>query len=554
MTKKTPSIRLHLLEHSATKNDWVAIKAPRRGGRNGEWHFMKAERFHEKKQLAHLIAQKSLEVGELNPEQIISMLPEEVGTLSEQPGWAGDTGNERFVLFKHIIDNDPKRCHFYSKPIEARGLGMVSGTLEDWQENVAQVALASYPATICLLASLASPLLPLSKASEGAVINLVAKSSSGKTSSNKAAYSVWGNPKNLPSWGGTMSAIIQTASAHNQLICPLDDGELADLDPVKRNMKLHSYSHHLADGVPPQYSKTVRDEHESQPFDCFILSSNPESIEQDPKVNKIRTNGDRARFLEISAPSGEEGGIWAVGPALETNRRGTKRNCAQRSKNMVDAAEQNYGVAGKAWVAWLEAHYSELEGRINKLSSVFLKNEFPAMGGTHLRIAEKFALMYAAGILAIEADVLPTIGFARGRQRVKKACVFAINEVIQMAFPNTLIYNRAKDVLVDWLEDTEIIPEYDSRKNVGLKGKEISYGIYAEDEDRYYVKLCALDELFEERFGQKQATKPNIRSFLNELADRKCLRKSGKGEFAKDVRIGVSGEKIKLVEICIDEN
>lgn len=554
MTKKTPSIRLHLLEHSATKNDWVAIKAPRRGGRKGEWYFMKAECFHDKKQLAQLIAQKSLEVGEFYPEQIISMLPKEVGTLREQPGWAGDAGNERFVLFEHIIDNDPKRCHFYSKPTEARGLGEVCGDLEYWQYDVAKVAQSSYVATVCLLASFAGPLLPFSKISEGAVINLVAKSSSGKSSANKAAYSVWGNPKNLPSWGGTMSAITQTASAHNHLVCPLDDGELADLDPAKRNMKLHSFSHHLADGVPRQYSKTVRQEHESQPFKCFVLSSNPESIEKDSKVSKVRTDGDRARFLEISAPSGEEGGIWAVGPSAAVKKLGTKRESAQKSRDMVNAAEQNYGVAGKVWVAWLEEHHSELEGRIDDLSSEFLKRYFPSLGGTHLRIAEKFALLFAAGTLAVEAKVLLPMSRHREKQGFGKVCVFAINEVIQMAFPNTLIYNQAKDVLIDWLQDTENFPVYDSRKNAGLKGNEISCGIYAEEEGRYYVKLCALDALFEERFGQKQATKPNIRSFLNELANRKCLRKSGKGEFTKDVRIGVSGEKIKLVEVCIEKN
>ena len=265
MSNKSQTIELHLLEHSATKNDWAAIKAARRGRPEEEWYFMKAEDFHDKRKFTNFVAQKSLNIGELDLGQIFEMLPERVGTLSDQPGWVGSDDNKRFVLFDHILTEDHERCIFYYRPVEARGLGRVAGNLEDWKSKVAKVALSSYPATIGLLASFAAPLLPLSNISEGAILNFVAKSSSGKSTIVKAAYSVWGDPQFLPSWGGTMSAISQTASAHNHLICPFDDGELAELDPHKRNMKLHSFTHLLADGIPWQYSKTVRDEHKASP-------------------------------------------------------------------------------------------------------------------------------------------------------------------------------------------------------------------------------------------------------------------------------------------------
>ncbi|EEA95071.1 DUF927 domain-containing protein [Pseudovibrio sp. JE062] len=542
MTKKGAHIEIHLLEHQSTKNDWVGIEYDRRGGRDREWHFMRSEDFHDKKKLNALIAQKSMIVGDLSHEEIVRMLPNEVGMLLEQPGWAGPTKSRKFVLFENIVKEDRKQCYFSSRPAEARGLGLVSGDLERWTSEVATKALASYPATIALLASFASPLLPLAKTTEGAVINFVAASSSGKTSINKAAYSVWGNPKHLPSWGGTLAAITQTASAHNQLICPFDDGELSDPDPKKRNLKLHSFTHILADGCPKQYSKTVKAEHESPLFTCFALSSNPISIETALKNSLERTDGDRVRFLELPVPNGDNGGIWAIGPERKVKRRGDMNACAQRSKSLVSHSEQNFGVAGKAYVSWMEKNYARLEERVSKLTGDFLKKYYPNLGGTRLRIAEKFAHIYAGGIFAVNAGILPKrpISFAN-------ACRYAIDEVFRTAFSQQLNYSAAQDALGEWFADPEKFPEFKNRKSRKLNSEQAQKGFYVQEENAIYVRLDVLETFLGGLLGEGDVSRKATRELLEVLSGKGIFCKPPNGNLTKDVRIGTRNKKIKLL-------
>lgn len=557
MEKRSTSIQVHLLEHQATGNDWVAIKARRRGGRPGDWVFMKAEDFHDKRKLSALIKKKSLIVGDLTLDAIMNLLPNKVGLLREQPGWLESSQSKRFVLFDHILVDNKGQCVFYARPAEARGLSVCSGNLNDWITGVAHPALKSYPATIGLLTSFAAPLLPLSQVSEGAVINLVAPSSSGKSSINKAAYSVWGDPGFLPSWSGTEAAITQTASAHNHLVCPLDDGELANLDPKNRSKKLNSFAHVLADGTPKQYSKTVKDEHESLPFKSFILSSNPVSIETAMTGPHSRTDGDRVRFLEISAPSGEEGGIWAVGPLRYVKKRGNKQKCATRSKQLVSAAEKNHGFAGKAYLSWLEENFSDLEDRISKQSSKFLDRHFPGLGGTKLRIAEKFALMYAAGIFAIEAGLFYEENSRSQRtlhMNIANACKFAINEAFKMAYQHELNYYEAADAIEDWLESSGEILEFLSRKDPKLTGSKIKCGFYVRDEDAFYIRLSAFEDFLRQRFGTERISKHSLEQLLQHFSAQGFFRKPARGRATADVRIGAGNEKIKLMKFSCAKN
>ena len=117
-----------------------------------------------------------------------------------------------------------------------------------------------------------------------------------------------------------------------------------------------------------------------------------------------------------------------------------------------------------------------------------------------------------------------------------------------MAFPDELHYQEAEEAMEEWFDDDNAFPEFKSRKEVKLTGNQINCGFQVTDESAIFVKRAAFEEFLKREFGPEKASQSNIASFFEELSANEYLRKSSKGTFTRDVRIGKKGEKIKLME------
>ena len=115
-----------------------------------------------------------------------------------------------------------------------------------------------------------------------------------------------------------------------------------------------------------------------------------------------RTDGDRARLLELVTPPGRKAGIWA-----SIAEDADPKDTAGLSDALNDGAGRNFGVAGPLFVDFLCGQAKELEGGVERYRKKFRDAAARDLTNVEGRIADKVALLYAAGRLAVEADILP---------------------------------------------------------------------------------------------------------------------------------------------------
>jgi hypothetical protein len=112
--------------------------------------------------------------------------------------------------------------------------------------------------------------------------------------------------------------------------------------------------------------------------------------------------GERARFFDLRLPSNENGGF--LGPAF-----GGAIMSAEDRRRFVDKVEstiaENHGLLLAAWVENLLAN--DRAPIIRQHVDEFIELVAGGENGLEGRIARKFGVVYAAGVLAVEAGLLP---------------------------------------------------------------------------------------------------------------------------------------------------
>lgn len=403
----SPNYSVARLEHDTTGEDYIRISFERTGGRSRGTLIDKVSVISNPKRRHELLLDagadlplRGLSGGEVDP---MTSVGEDVGLLCTSPGWTGHAPACWFVLPDTSI-GDVGKLSVLDKSVSDNCLARsTAGDLNTWQQQVASLAVMSPVATATLLVAFAAPLLAFSKLKEAFIFNIVGNGSSGKTSANLAAASVWGDPSNVASWNASPRGLIESAAANNDMCLVLDDVEQAHEDPKLRHPKVHNLTHDLVSGTGRIYSKIVSgtDQLPKLKFRTLVLSSSPYSIEEVLRANgNARTDGDRARLLEYLVPHGDVGGIW-----LGADGRKVESDTAALSDRLVAACRSNYGVAGREFTHYLANNQEGMSALIEKYQEAFLGHLDPALGSVQRRIAEKVALLYAAGRIAMKADV-----------------------------------------------------------------------------------------------------------------------------------------------------
>ncbi|MEO5347130.1 MAG: DUF927 domain-containing protein, partial [Magnetococcus sp. YQC-9] len=135
--------------------------------------------------------------------------PDAVARCVERVGWHGGA----FVLPDRTIGENYERVLLQTGDAEQSGFEQ-SGTLEDWQREVAARCAGNSRLVFAVSAAFAAPLLDLAGAESGG-FHLVGQSSNGKTTSLAAAVSVWGGPGRLQRWRATSNGLEGLAALHN---------------------------------------------------------------------------------------------------------------------------------------------------------------------------------------------------------------------------------------------------------------------------------------------------------------------------------------------------
>lgn len=150
--------------------------------------------------------------------QMATALP---ATVLNRSGWHGDV----FATSSGVL-GETVEPHYLVGQLSISPQLDASGALEDWQHQVGKLCCGNPLAIFSVGVALAAPLLAVTGMENGA-FHLVGASSSGKTTLQRLACSVYGGPEYLRSWVSTENGLEAVAAQHHDMLLALDEIGLA---------------------------------------------------------------------------------------------------------------------------------------------------------------------------------------------------------------------------------------------------------------------------------------------------------------------------------------
>jgi hypothetical protein len=338
--------------------------------------------------------------------RLLRNMPPKALTLAMKPGLRGRDG---FVLGKVMLGTAKDRFRWRPQATSDSGeIGDRAGSDVDWEFDVGDLALKSSFLTFGLCVPLACPLPSYVLAnsqqrllSETAVFNFSGESGSGKTSIVRAAAGVFGPPGLLRKWDFTRRGLEEEMESRNDLLAVFDDVETHTEEASLLRTALRNMNQ-----IPTSGQSKLLSQHAGLSFlqwMSFGLTTSAEPIDVlAERLNWKRTDGQRARFIDIPVPKVEQAGIV-------DRLRGDALDKIQQGKKLIDELDlgvtQNYGVLMPRFlnVLFAEDHASF----ILKRRDIFLQRILSNGDGFDERYAVKFAIPAAAGYLAAVREIVP---------------------------------------------------------------------------------------------------------------------------------------------------
>lgn len=318
---------------------------------------------------------------------LMACQPERRITCVERTGWHG----RAYVLPQGAIGPEAEGVILQTTGYAASDF-TERGTLAEWQQGVAGLAVGNSRLCFALSLAFAAPLLSL-VGMEGGGFHLKGESTDGKTTIMKAAASVYGNPDRYSqTWRATGNAIEGIASRRNDALLCLD--ELGELD----GREAGQVAYMLANGQGKGRSKQDGELRERKAWRLLFLSTGELSLEDHAASAGQRTQaGMEVRTIQIPSDTGHHGAFeWLHG--MEGGRI--------FADTLKANADHQHGTAFRALVeglaADMEQHREHLTSEIKRLAGELT----PKGAGNQVgRAINRFALVAAAGELATRLGV-----------------------------------------------------------------------------------------------------------------------------------------------------
>jgi len=298
-------------------------------------------------------------------------------------GWHGSV----YVRPFQVIGAENERIVYQSAhPLEP-SFGE-SGTSEEWRDNVAALAIGNSRLAFAFSAAFAGPLVEVVREESGG-FHYRGGSSTGKTTAIKAATSVLGNPSTyIRLWRATANGLEGLAAIHNDGLLVLD--ELSQIDPKEAGEAAYL----LANGQGKARASRTGAAKQSARWRIFFLSSGEESLTAlMARAGKKANAGQEVRLADIDADAGANMGIFEDLHGYETP--------GSFATALKDASSRYYGSVGSAWLHQVVEDRSLLEVSLPHDIKNFVDTVVPPnASGQVIRVAQRFALVAAAGELA----------------------------------------------------------------------------------------------------------------------------------------------------------
>jgi len=331
--------------------------------------------------------------------------PKRIYTLVGSYGWHGPTF---LTSYGQYPASEQEKLRIDEEAAGRRAPYLLGpGSLDQWKSTVGRTACRSSILRLCIAAGFAAPLLkPLNIESFG--LNLYGTTSQGKTSVLYGGASVAGLiDGHIPTWADSIAAQEQFFVGYRDCLAPLDetgDGTGREVS-IEEKIGMLSFAvarnhiRNLSTGYERKLRIITRDYR-------IILVSTSEYALREIALGKGRSRvpGEELRLIDLPV----EGSKWGVFENVPSSYAAIDPPLA--GKQLADLlkldAEQNQGHALKCFLERLVDDPTAME--TVKIGIARFVNE--AKGGAtnrHLRIKEKFALLYAAAALAIDYEIVP---------------------------------------------------------------------------------------------------------------------------------------------------
>lgn len=264
-----------------------------------------------------------------------------------------------------------------------------AGTPADWTTGVASKCAGNPLMTMAVSIAFAGPLLER-LGIDGGGVHLRGQSSSGKSTLQRVAVSVWGSPRFLSTWRATANGLEGVATSCNATLLALD--ELGEVSGKDAGAAIYM----LANGSGKTRANKSGLARQAARWRVLFLSSGEISL-----ADKIAEAGGRAaagqhvRLLDLAADSRNFGAFDELHGATDG---------AAFADQMKAATATNYGTAGPAFVARLIADAEDGAQRARTEMESFCQQTRTrltvALEGQVERAMQRLALIAAAGEMA----------------------------------------------------------------------------------------------------------------------------------------------------------
>ncbi len=227
-----------------------------------------------------------------------------------------------------IYNGDTSQAHAYT----------VSGSLHDWQTQVAQYAAGNSRLLLALGTALAAPLLALVGEQNGG-FHIYGDSSDGKTTAALVALSVFGNPQSLKmTWRGTGLGFSNAALSRNDGLLVLD--EIGEAHP--KTISKTAYS--VINGKSK--IQGAKDGGNRAAQECRILSFSTGEYSMNAYMNAAAEKWEAGQTVRLpSIPAATEYGIYENSHEFSDG--------ATLSEHLQAATQSQHGAAGREWIKQL---------------------------------------------------------------------------------------------------------------------------------------------------------------------------------------------------------
>lgn len=283
------------------------------------------------------------------------------------------------------------------------------GNLEYYLRSMRELTSQSDYLTFSLALAFSGPTLAFSPIPETAFFLLVGVSSSGKTTAERAAEgasasSASGQLRNFDFTPRGLEELV--GGQYNDRLITIDElmafqggQNRSDLDAI------HRIIHKLSGGTGRTISKRAQSaDLPTQSWQVMLLSAVEESVRAKLRVGRYRgLQGIDVRLIEIPVPHVDEGGIF---------NRSEPEHSVRLSEQTDALLNGHYGHLELPFVEYLENDMANAKLLYGFHWNSFLRRFASNLGGAELRIAKKFAHVYASGHLAIKSGAAPFSRFA----------------------------------------------------------------------------------------------------------------------------------------------